>query len=85
MSTSYATVRRVVFAVIIGLSTCAVTSAQTERVIYSFTDGDDGGYPQGGLVSDGKGNFYGTATGGGRAAEASSLNLAQTPTGGLSR
>ncbi|HEV2397723.1 MAG TPA: choice-of-anchor tandem repeat GloVer-containing protein [Candidatus Sulfotelmatobacter sp.] len=40
-------------------------SAQTESILHSFTNGSDGGYPEGGLVSDGKGNWYGTASGGG--------------------
>jgi len=39
-------------------------SAQTERIVYAFTNGSDEAFPQGGLVSDGKGNFYGTALGG---------------------
>ena len=36
-----------------------------ETVLYNFTGGADGGNPQGGLVSDGAGNLYGTTTGGG--------------------
>ena len=36
-----------------------------ETVLYSFSDGDDGGYPNGTLVIDGTGNLYGTASGGG--------------------
>jgi uncharacterized repeat protein (TIGR03803 family) len=38
----------------------------TERVIYNFTDGSDGGYPYGGVIRDAAGNLYGTALGGGR-------------------
>jgi uncharacterized repeat protein (TIGR03803 family) len=37
----------------------------TERVLYHFRYGDDGGHPQSSLVFDSKGDFYGTATGGG--------------------
>jgi uncharacterized repeat protein (TIGR03803 family) len=38
----------------------------SESVIYSFTGGDDGGHPLGGVVRDAKGDFYvATATGGG--------------------
>jgi uncharacterized repeat protein (TIGR03803 family) len=33
-------------------------------VLYTFQDGDDGGYPNGGLVRDSKGNLYGTTAGG---------------------
>lgn len=32
-----------------------------EQILYSFTDGDDGGDPQGNLVMDKSGNFYGAA------------------------
>jgi uncharacterized repeat protein (TIGR03803 family) len=39
--------------------------AQTEKVIYSFTDGSDGGYPEGGVIVDAKGNLYGTTELGG--------------------
>ena len=37
----------------------------TETPLYQFTDGADGGYPQGTLVFDSAGNLYGTASGGG--------------------
>ncbi|MGB9072893.1 MAG: choice-of-anchor tandem repeat GloVer-containing protein [Terriglobales bacterium] len=37
----------------------------TEKVLYSFTGGADGGSPQAGLVRDGSGNLYGTTAGGG--------------------
>ena len=43
-------------------------SAQTVNTLYTFTGGADGGNPLGGLVADGKGNFYGTTIGGGSAA-----------------
>ena len=36
-----------------------------ERVIYNFTGGADGGFPEAGLVFDGVGNLYGTTAGGG--------------------
>ncbi len=36
-----------------------------ETVLYSFTGGPDGAYPVGGVVSDGKGNLYGTTSLGG--------------------
>jgi uncharacterized repeat protein (TIGR03803 family) len=35
------------------------------RVLYSFTDGTDGGGPRAGMVRDSAGNLYGTAAGGG--------------------
>ena len=37
----------------------------TETPLYQFTDGADGGYPQGTLIFDSAGNLYGTASGGG--------------------
>jgi len=36
-----------------------------ETVLYTFTDGPDGGLPQGGVVRDAAGNLYGTAADGG--------------------
>ncbi|MFZ1010085.1 MAG: choice-of-anchor tandem repeat GloVer-containing protein [Candidatus Sulfotelmatobacter sp.] len=40
-------------------------SAQTEKIIYNFTGGADGGAPEAGLASDGRGNLYGTTSNGG--------------------
>jgi uncharacterized repeat protein (TIGR03803 family) len=37
-----------------------------ETVLYRFTGGNDGAYPQGDLTLDHSGNIYGTATNGGR-------------------
>jgi uncharacterized repeat protein (TIGR03803 family) len=37
----------------------------TEKTLYAFTGGSDGGTPSGGLVSDASGNLYGTTNGGG--------------------
>lgn len=39
-------------------------SGWTEKVIYSFQDGDDGQSPVGGLIFDAAGNLYGVAQGG---------------------
>jgi len=39
--------------------------AATEKVLYSFTDGSDGGYPAGGVIFDSAGNLYGTTSSGG--------------------
>ena|ERR1700733_856400 len=41
-----------------------IASAQTESVIFNFSDSKDGG-PAGPLISDAAGNFYGTTFGGG--------------------
>ena len=37
-----------------------VTPSGTEKVLYSFTGGSDGGSPLGGLIRDTSGNLYGT-------------------------
>ncbi len=41
------------------------TGGWIETVLYSFTGGSGGAYPQGGLTFDQSGNIYGTATSGG--------------------
>jgi len=42
-----------------------VDPAGSETVLYSFTGGTDGGYPEAGLIRDEKGNLYGTTFFGG--------------------
>jgi hypothetical protein len=42
-----------------------ITSSGTEKVLYSFTGGADGAWPQGPLVLDAEGNLYGTTAAGG--------------------
>jgi len=44
-------------------------AAGTEKVLYSFTDGADGGYSQAGLIADKDGNLYGTTLSGGVSCE----------------
>lgn len=41
----------------------------TERVLYSFTAGSDGGFPLAGLIMDASGNLYGTANSGGNSSD----------------
>jgi uncharacterized repeat protein (TIGR03803 family) len=41
------------------------SSGWTESVLYAFTGGNDGGWPQGNLLFDPAGNLYGTTTQGG--------------------
>ena len=50
-------------------------SAQSERIIYTFTGGSDGGNPQSGLVSDGKGHLYGTTGVGGASGQGTVYEL----------
>ena len=40
-------------------------AAQTEKILYAFSGANDGGQPMAGVVSDGKGNLYGTTSQGG--------------------
>jgi uncharacterized repeat protein (TIGR03803 family) len=42
-----------------------VTPSGSETILYSFTGGADGGLPMAGLVMDGQGNLFGTASTGG--------------------
>ncbi len=42
-----------------------ITPDGTETILHSFRDGSKGANPVAGLVADGKGNFYGTASTGG--------------------
>jgi uncharacterized repeat protein (TIGR03803 family) len=41
----------------------------TERVLYQFTGGKDGGQPWSGVIIDAKGNLYGTTSGGGNSSD----------------
>jgi uncharacterized repeat protein (TIGR03803 family) len=38
----------------------------SESLLYSFTNGNDGGNPETGVIADGEGNLYGTTLGGGQ-------------------
>ena len=42
-----------------------ITPSGKEKILHSFSNGSDGSSPYGGLVLDGKGNIYGTASSGG--------------------
>ena len=55
-------------------------SGWTEKVIYSFTDGSDGGYPYAGLIFDQSGNLYGATTDGGTGGGGTVFEL--SPSGG---
>jgi uncharacterized repeat protein (TIGR03803 family) len=44
---------------------CLPAQAQTLTVLHSFTGGEDGGNPAGGVIRDAAGNLYGTAPAGG--------------------
>jgi uncharacterized repeat protein (TIGR03803 family) len=53
----------------------------SEKLLYSFTGGGDGGAPLGNLVIDAGGNLFGTTSGGGSAGDGVIFALAR-PTGG---
>jgi hypothetical protein len=60
---------------VFALTSVTNLSAQaTEKIIYTFTGGSDGAAPEGALIIDGKGNLYGTTSGGVRPAAAPSSN-----------
>jgi hypothetical protein len=42
-----------------------VDPSGTETILYTFLNGADGGYPNGGLVKDKAGNIYGATASGG--------------------
>ena len=54
--------RMVVIASLSLIVLTTVTQAQTLSVLYSFTDGQDGAQPSGGVTRDAAGNLYGTTT-----------------------
>jgi uncharacterized repeat protein (TIGR03803 family) len=45
----------------VSLIVATSSSAQTEKILYTFTGSNDGGLPQSGVVFDAKGNLYGTS------------------------
>lgn len=54
----------------------------TESVLYSFTGGNDGWSPEGGLITDSAGNFYGTTAVGGPSNGGTVFKLAPNGSGG---
>jgi uncharacterized repeat protein (TIGR03803 family) len=56
---------RAMLAAVVMFMTIGVASAQTFKVLYSFTGGADGGGLAAGVVMDKTGNLYGTTSGGG--------------------
>ena len=52
-----------------------------ETIVYSFTNQNDGAVPYGGLIGDGHGNFYGTATEGGSLGGGSIFELTASGSG----
>lgn len=59
----------VALAIVLGLTVTAsqAAQAQTFKVVYDFTGGQDGGNPSAGVTMDKAGNLYGTAYDGGGA------------------
>ncbi len=56
----------------------SVSSTGSENLLYSFTGGVDGAWPFSGLVSDTKGNLYGTTVGGGKSGYGTVFKLNST-------
>ncbi len=57
------------------------SSGWTESVLYAFTGGDDGSFPQGNLLFDPAGNLYGTTTQGGVGGWGTAFKLTPSPGG----
>ena len=57
--------KTVVWIVLLVAGTARFASAGTDQVLYTFTGGNDGRYPQGSVIFDSAGNVYGTTTGNG--------------------
>ncbi|HTT04784.1 MAG TPA: choice-of-anchor tandem repeat GloVer-containing protein [Steroidobacteraceae bacterium] len=57
-----------------------LTPSGTETVLYAFTGGTDGGYPEAGLFQDSDGNFYGTTYQGGASGVGTVFNVAPSGT-----
>jgi uncharacterized repeat protein (TIGR03803 family) len=64
---SFAKFAVAVFLTLVGSATIPSTWAQTFTMLYSFTGGTDGAFPEGGVILDSSGNLYGTSTGAGQA------------------
>ena len=58
-------------------------AASTEKLLHSFNEFPQAYYPQGGLISDGKGHFYGTASRGGTHGQGSVFEVSLGPSGQL--
>lgn len=56
-------------------------AANTEKVLYSFTGGSDGGQPEDALVFDASGNLYGTSVAGGCCGNGTVFELTPNPDG----
>jgi uncharacterized repeat protein (TIGR03803 family) len=65
MKPIHAVTLRIFAATAIAFALATTAIAQTESILHSFTGGNDGGFPQAGMIFDSKGNLYGTAGGGG--------------------
>ena len=61
--------------------TAPPVQAQTFKVIYNFTGGQDGAVPYTGLTMDQAGNFYGTTLGGGSAGNGTVFRLSRKGSG----
>lgn len=71
------------FSLIIFLvSALGLASAATESLLYSFEPHHNGSYPQGGMVRDAVGNFYGVTRGGGDYSNGTVFELQPNSNGG---
>jgi uncharacterized repeat protein (TIGR03803 family) len=78
-ATTVALVLAIVFVLALGMAQSA--QAQTYQLLYNFTGGPDGAYPQAGLTMDRTGNLYGTAYEGGGSNRGTVFKLARKGSG----
>jgi uncharacterized repeat protein (TIGR03803 family) len=65
----------------IALLVGAAGAGNPERVLFSFSGGNDGGYPDSDLIRDGAGNLYGTSVEGGTFGSGTVFELTRAGTG----
>jgi uncharacterized repeat protein (TIGR03803 family) len=82
MGSSRLSISALTLALLSALLVTRPAQAQTETVLYNFTDGSGGGFPLSSLTPDGAGNFYGTADSGGSGGHGVVFELSSNGHGG---
>ena len=80
---SKVTMRAAVAVAAVMSAACAQPAlAATQKILYAFQAGNDGGFPRGGVIADPHGNLYGTTSGGGAGHGGVVYKLARSKSGG---